>query len=125
MPGPAPSVYSPFSACGMPQANSITSSPRCTSPLESAITLPCSDDSRAASSSIRASTSRLKANMTRARRCGLTAAQAGWAASAAWTAASSSCGEASATRAWTSPRLGSKTSPKRPEVPAWLAPAMK
>ena len=28
MPGPAPWVNSPFSTCGMPQQNSITSSPR-------------------------------------------------------------------------------------------------
>src|SRR5438552_3845491 len=36
MPGPAPSVYSPFIRCGMPQANSTTSSPRWISPLVSA-----------------------------------------------------------------------------------------
>ena len=33
MPGPAPSVYSPFSRCGMPTANSATSTPRWMSPL--------------------------------------------------------------------------------------------
>jgi hypothetical protein len=32
MPGPALSVNSPFSRCGAPMQNSITSSPRCTSP---------------------------------------------------------------------------------------------
>ena len=53
-------VYSPFRTCGMPQANSITSSPRWMSPLLSAITLPCSDDSRWASASMFASTSRLE-----------------------------------------------------------------
>ncbi len=36
MPGPALSVYSPFIRCGMPQANSTTSSPRWMSPLLSA-----------------------------------------------------------------------------------------
>ncbi len=44
MPGPALSVYSPFSRCGMPQANSTTSSPRWMSPLASATILPCSED---------------------------------------------------------------------------------
>ena len=48
MPGPAPSVYSPFNACGMPQANSTTSRPRWMSPRESATTLPCSDESSTA-----------------------------------------------------------------------------
>ena len=40
------------------------------SPLESAMTLPCSDESRCASSSMFFSTSDLNANNTRARRCG-------------------------------------------------------
>ena len=42
MPVPTASVYSPFSRCGMPQANSTTSRPRCTSPSASDSTLPCS-----------------------------------------------------------------------------------
>ena len=42
MPVPTWSVYSPFSRCGMPQANSTTSRPRCTSPSASDSTLPCS-----------------------------------------------------------------------------------
>ena len=45
MPGPALSVYSPFIRCGMPQANSTTSSPRWMSPLLSGMVLPCSEDS--------------------------------------------------------------------------------
>ena len=57
-------------------------------PLESAITLPCSLESKFASSSMFASTRALKLNITRARRCGLVAAQAGCAASAACTARS-------------------------------------
>src|SRR5688572_6136879 len=44
MPGPALSVYSPLSRCGMPQANSTTSTPRWMSPLASARTLPCSEE---------------------------------------------------------------------------------
>src|SRR6185312_16137236 len=129
MPGPAPSVYSPFCRCGMPQANSITSSPRWTSPRESASTLPCSVDSIWASSSMCFSTRPLKLNMTRARRCGLTLDQAGNASSAASTALRISDLAAKGTRAWTSPVEGLKTSPKRPPddsgVPLTCRPAMK
>ena len=39
---PTFSEYSPFSRCGMPQANSTTSMPRCTEPIASASALPCS-----------------------------------------------------------------------------------
>ena len=42
MPVPTWSVNSPFSSCGMPQANSTTSMPRVTSPCASRSTLPCS-----------------------------------------------------------------------------------
>ncbi len=97
----------------MPQQNSITSSPRWISPFESAITLPCSDESSRASSSMFASTSRLNSNITRARRCGLVAAQAGCAFCAAATAASRSTAPDNRTRACTSPEFGSNTSPKR------------
>src|SRR4051795_278876 len=124
MPGPAPTVYSPFSACGMPHAYSITSSPRWTSPLASAMTLPCSELSRCASSSMCASTSSLYLNITRARRCGLVAAQAGCAALAASTAFCRSDAVPRRTWAWTWPWLGSNTSPWRsPE--AKLEPPMK
>ena len=44
------SEYSPFNSCGIPQANSTTSSPRWTSPRASEMTLPCSSDTTAASS---------------------------------------------------------------------------
>ena len=125
MPGPAPSVYSPFRAWGIPQANSMTSSPLWMSPRLSASTLPCSEESRPASSSIRASTRRLNSNMTRARRCGLTAAQPACASTPERTAASTSSGVARATRPWVSPVFGSKMSPKRPERPATRAPEMK
>ena len=37
-----PSLKPPLSRCGAPQANSTTSSPRCTSPSASSSTLPCS-----------------------------------------------------------------------------------
>ena len=51
----------------MPQANSMTSSPRCTSPLASSITLPCSLESSSARLCILASINSLNLNMTRAR----------------------------------------------------------
>ena len=91
----------------MPQANSITSSPRRMSPFESAMTLPCSLDRVWASASMFASTSALKLNITRARRCGLVAAQPGCAFSAAATARSSSAWPPSPTVACTWPVLGS------------------
>ena len=97
----------------MPQQNSMTSSPRWISPLLSAITLPCSDDSRCASSSMFCSTSSLNRNITRARRCGLVAAQTGCAACAAVTAQSRSACVPSATVACTWPVFGLNTSPIR------------
>ena len=39
---PTFSEYSPLSSCGMPQANSTTSMPRCTEPIASGSVLPCS-----------------------------------------------------------------------------------
>jgi hypothetical protein len=39
---PTFSAYSPFRRCGMPQANSTTSIPRCTEPMASGSVLPCS-----------------------------------------------------------------------------------
>ena len=125
MPGPAPSVYSPFSRCGMPQANSTTSRPRWMSPRASGKVLPCSEDSSLARSSYSFCTSSRNLNITRARRCGLVAAQAGCAASALAMACSTSECLASATLACTSPVLGSKTSPNRPEVPLTALPPMK
>ena len=49
-PVPTFSVYSPLSRCGMPQANSTTSMPRCTLPSASASVLPCSSEASRASS---------------------------------------------------------------------------
>src|SRR6516162_1882411 len=125
IPGPAPSVNSPFIRCGMPQANSTTSSPRWMSPLESAKVLPCSEESSLArlSNSLCASSRNL--NRTRARRCGLVAAQAGCAAAALAMACSTSALLAKATFACTSPVLGLNTSPLRPERPETSLPPMK
>ena len=59
------SVYSPLSSCGMPHAYSMTSSPRPTSPSESAMTLPCSAVIIAASSSVCCTICSRNANSTR------------------------------------------------------------
>ena len=42
IPVDACSVMPPFRRCGIPQQNSITSSPRVTSPMASEVTFPCS-----------------------------------------------------------------------------------
>ena len=118
MPVPTASVNSPFSRCGMPQANSTTSRPRCTSPSASDSTLPCSAVMIAESSVRSRSSSSFSLNMTRARRSGGVAAQAGHAAAAAATALLTSAASASATRAMTSPAAGLNTSPNLPLVPA-------
>src|ERR671916_3240490 len=58
------SEYSPLSSCGMPQANSTTSRPRCTSPAASESTLPCSSEMISASCLTCAFTSSRKVNKT-------------------------------------------------------------
>ena len=82
MPGPALSVNSPFSRCGAPMQNSITSSPRWMSPLASGKVLPCSLDRASASLSMSRLIKPTKAIITRARRCGLVAPHAIWALAA-------------------------------------------
>ncbi len=106
MPGPALSVNSPFSRCGAPMQNSITSSPRCTSPLASGNVLPCSRLIASASLSMSRLIRPTRAIITRARRCGLVAPQAFCARAAAAMAASISAVDASATWACTSPVAG-------------------
>ena len=77
MPRPTCSVNSPFSRCGMPQANSTTSMPRVISPWASENTLPCSSVmTRAIASPSRPSSSR-NLNRMRARVSGGVAAQPG------------------------------------------------
>src|SRR5690606_8797716 len=95
------------------------------SPFESAMTLPCSDESRCASSSMFFSTSCLKANITRARRCGFVALHSGSALSAACTAASTSRAAENATSACCAPVFGLKTRPARPPLADALLPLMK
>ena len=58
------SENSPLSSEGMPQANSMTSRPRCTSPAASDSTLPCSSEMISAICWVRALTSSRKLNST-------------------------------------------------------------
>src|SRR6185437_8884042 len=125
MPGPAPSVYSPFIIWGIPRAYSTTSTPRRMSPLASGSVLPCSRASNSASASLSRATNSRNFISTRTRRCGLVAPHSGCAALAFSTAARSSALEASATRAWTVPVIGSKTSAVRPDVPLTSRPPIK
>ncbi len=125
MPGPAPSVKSPFSRCGMPVQNSDTSTPRWMSPLASETVLPCSRASSSARESVSWAMRSRNFMNTRARRWGLVAAQAGWAALAFSTAARSSSRDASASLPMTSPVMGWKTSLVRPDCPATCLPPMK
>ena len=126
MPGPAPSVNSPFRRCGMPQANSDH--------LDAALDVALGVGDRSCRARgrgdrrgcpSRVSTRSRNLIMTRARRCGLVAAQAGCAALAFSTAWRSSAFEASATWPMTSPVIGWKTSANRPEVPGTSWPPMK
>src|SRR3569832_2067123 len=89
------------------------------------MTLPCSDESNSASSSMRASTRRLNSNITRARRWGFVPAQHSKAAVAAFTAVWTSSLLARPTRACTSPVFGLNTSLNRPEVASTERPSMK
>ena len=125
MPVPAPSVYSPLIRCGMPTANSITSTPRWISPLESATVLPCSRESSSASSSTFWLTRSMNFIITRARRCGFQAAHSFCASTATATAASTSAALAIGTFACTSPVLGFITSAVRLDCPAVRWPSMK
>ena len=113
-PRPTSSACSPFSRCGTPLANSITSMPRCTEPAASASVLPCSSEASFESSSRCCSISSRKRVRMRARRSGVVSRQAGKAALAAATAASISSLPASGTWRITSPLAGLNTSPMRP-----------
>ena len=79
---------------------------------------------RAKASLSRSSNSRNR-NITRARRNGGCADHEGNAAAAASTALFTSAAEANGTRFVTQPVAGSKTSPKRPDVPATSTPFTK
>ena len=126
MPGPAPSEYSPFSRCGMPQANSTTSRPRWMSPLESAKVLPCSDGQQPRQIVVLAldQLQELEHDAGAALRIGGGPGRERRLAALA-IACSTSDLAASATLACTSPVLGLKTSPKRPDAPLTSLPPIK
>ena len=69
-PVPTFSEYSPLRRCGMPQANSTTSIPRCTEPIASGSVLPCSSVTMRASACCSCWRSCRNRCITRARRRG-------------------------------------------------------
>ncbi len=118
------SVKSPFRSCGMPQANSMMSMPRSTSPTASENTLPCSLVMILASSSLCSFTSARKRFISLARRIGGRRDHAGKAAFAAATAASTAAPSERSTRPVTAPVAGLKTSWLRPPAAFALLPPM-
>src|SRR2546423_7163370 len=108
----------PLSSCGMPQANSTTSRPRCTSPRASESTLPCSWEMMRARSLTRALTSSRNANMTLVRVDSDACDHSSNAAFAVRTASSTSAAGARAPRACCSPVAGLNPGPERSPVPA-------
>ena len=115
----------PFRSCGMPQQNSITSSPRVTSPIASESTLPCSAVRSFAISSRRSCTSSRIANSSSARFASDSARHAGNAAFAACTALSTSSTDAKSTWPDCRPVAGLNTGPPRPDCPTYVAPAIQ
>ena len=124
MPGPAPSVNSPFSRCGMPQANSTTSRPRWTSPLASAKVLPCSDERSLArlSNSRLHQLEKLEQHACAPLRIGGGPGRLRGLGVGDGVLDLGTC-LANATLACTSPVLGLNTSPKRPDAPLHLLAA--
>src|SRR3989304_2354733 len=114
---PTFSECSPLSRCGMPQANSTTSMPRCTEPSASGSVLPCSSVTILASCFWFACSSCRNFCITRARRSGGVSRQPGYAAAAAFTAASTARGTQHATRPAGCPRPGVKNGPPPPPAP--------
>jgi len=115
----------PLSRCGMPQANSMTSRPRATSPAASEATLPCSAVISSASALVFWRMSSRKANRTVARRVSDTRRQVANASLAALTARSTSAGVAKSTWPLTCPVAGSYTSPWRSASPSQGLPAIQ
>ena len=107
----------PLSSVGIPQQNSITSSPRATSPSASEVTLPCSSVSSRARSARWSSKSRWMRKKSSARRESESARHAGNAAFAAWTARSTSSADAKSTAPVCAPVAGLNTGPVRPGLP--------
>ena len=125
IPLPTCSVYSPFNRCGIPQANSTTSRPRCTSPLASSKVFPCSAVIAMASASVLRSIQSLNANNTRARLIGGVAAHAGKAFAALSTARLTSPADDNTTSRATAPVAGLNTAATRPEADPTKAPSIQ
>src|SRR4051794_16741117 len=109
----------------MPQQNSITSSPRVTSPIASESTLPCSEVRILATSSRRSCTSSRMLKKISARFASDTCRHSTNAAFAACTAASTSSTVARSTAPVCLPLAGLKTGPLRPESEATLRPPIQ
>src|SRR3990172_3305075 len=115
----------PLRRFGIPVANSRFSRPRATSPRASDGTLPCSAVRKAAMSLRWASTRFRIRNRMSVRFDSDVARQAGKAAFAAAIAASTSSTEAKSTSRASTPVAGSKTGPRRPDVPATRWPPIQ
>src|SRR3954447_4676014 len=109
----------------MPQANSTTSSPRCTSPRASDSTLPCSSVIASASSGARRLTISRNAKSTLVRRLIEVCDQAGNASRAAAIADSTSTASARSTSACCCPVAGLYTGAARSETPVAGLPAIQ
>ena len=109
----------------MPHANSTTSRPRCTSPIASESTLPCSSVITAAISPARALTISRNANSTLVRLLIEVCDQSGNASLAAPIAASTSLTSASSTSACCAPVAGLYTGAVRSDVPEVALPAIQ
>src|SRR5262249_47824118 len=110
---------------GMPQANSMFSSPRSTSPAASASTLPCSAVIAAARRPRFWSTSSRRRKNALARRPSGAAPHSAAALTAERTASSTSAPEANTTRPVSIPRAGSYTGPLRPDDPGTRLPPIQ
>ena len=119
------SEKSPLSRCGIPQANSTTSRPRCTSPRESESTFPCSSVISSASSSACAFTSSRKLNITLARELRDVCDHSTKASFAAATAAPTSDSVLRRTSACCCPVAGLNTADVRSLLPAKALPAIQ
>ncbi len=117
------SLYPPLSSCGIPQANSMFSNPRATSPSASPSTLPCSAETNEAISLRLASISSRRWNITSARRERLVDRHEENADLATATAEETSAAEARSTEEACSPVAGFQTTPDRPETPGKTRPS--
>ena len=119
------SLCMPFRASAMPQANSMFSMPRATSPRASSSTLPCSAVRARAMSSAPSFTRRRKSCNSLVRRASDDVRHSAKAALADRTARSTSSTDARPTRPASIPVAGLNTGPDRPEVAGEASPSMR